>query len=343
MTSQSTIKKLAIVCILGALIVWVLYPFIYAILFASLLAIILAPVQKKLEKHISKHKSSFLLALTVLLCVFIPLLIIVSYAIHEIILYVQNIQSLGESSKQLGDYLTKIPYIGDQLDQRLNDFIATIQKDQEKILKNVDQVLPALKYVGFTSISFITNFLITLLLMYQFLVSGTTVEQFFKKVVLKDFDDRDNFIEAAINTTRRVSIAIMSTACLVGIVMGTTFTMINLPSPVLIAFICAIASMIPFMVSIVYFLLAFVIFALFGLSKAIIVLAIGFGLNMFTDNIMQPKIINKGVSLSFAASLLGILGGLQAFGFIGIFLGPVIFNVAYVGLEKLMSGNDSKL
>ncbi|AXA33731.1 AI-2E family transporter [Francisella adeliensis] len=338
--SYSNIKKLVIVCLLGALIVWVLYPFIYAILFASLLAIILAPVQKKLEVHIGKHRSSFFLALVILLGVFIPLLIIVSYAIHEIILYVQNIQSLSESSKQLGDYLIKIPYIGDQLDQKLNDFIAIIQKDQEKILKNIDQVLPALKYVGFTSLSFITNFLITLLVMYQFLVSGTTVEQFFKKVVLKDFNDRDNFIEAAINTTRRVSIAIISTAVLVGIIMGTTFITIGLPSPVLFAFICALASMIPFMVSIVYIALAFGIFVLLGSTKAIIVLVIGFGLNMFTDNIMQPKIINKGVTLSFAASLLGILGGLQAFGFIGIFLGPVIFNVAYVGLEKLMDNKD---
>jgi predicted PurR-regulated permease PerM len=318
----------------------VLYPFIYAILFASLLAVILAPAQKKLEVYIGKHKSSLLLALIILLGVFIPILVAASYAIHEIILYVQNIDSLTEPFKQLGGYLAKIPYIGDQLDQKLNAFIKAIQKDQQKILNGVDQVLPTIRYVGFTSISFVTNFLITLLLMYQFLVSSSTVDKFFKGVLLKDFDGRDNFIEVAINTTRKVSLAILSTAVLVGIIMGTTYTAIGLPSPVLFAFISAFASMIPFMVTIVYIVLAFSIFVLLGSTKAIIVLAIGFSLNMFTDNIMQPKIINKGVTLSFAASLLGILGGLQAFGFIGIFLGPVIFNVAYVGLEKLINNKD---
>lgn len=340
MTSQSTIKKLVIISLFGALIIWVLYPFIYAILFASLLAIILAPAQKKLETYIGKHKSSLLLALIILLGIFIPILVAASYAIHEITLYVQNADSLIEPFKQLGSYLAKIPYVGEHLDQKLNGFIQTIQKDQEEILKNADQVLSTIKYIGFTSLSFITNFLITLLLMYQFLVSGTTVEKFFKKVVLKDFNDRDNFIEVAINTTRKVSLAILSTALLVGIIMGITFASIGLPSPVLFAFISALASMIPFMVSIVYLALAFGIFVLLGLPKAIIVLAIGFSLNMFTDNIMQPKIINKGVTLSFAASLLGILGGLQAFGFIGVFLGPVIFNVAYVGLEKLLDNKD---
>lgn len=341
--SYSNIKKLVITCLLGALIIWVLYPFIYAILFASLLAIILSPLQKKLETRIGTHKSSLLIALTILLGVFIPLLMILSYTIHEVILYIQNVNSLAEPFKQFGNYLSKIPYIGDQLDQKLNSFISTIQKDQEKIIQSMDNILPTIKYVGFTSLSYVTNFLITLLLMYQFLVSGSTVEKFFKKVVLKDFNDRDNFIETAINTTRRVSLAILSTAVLVGIVMGITYMAIGLPSPVLFAFVSAIASMIPFMVGIVYIVLAFGIFVLLGLPKAIIVLIVGFALNLFTDNIMQPKIINKGVTLSFAASLLGILGGLHAFGFIGIFLGPVIFNVAYVGLEKLMSNSKHEL
>ncbi|BCD90887.1 hypothetical protein fh0823_10260 [Francisella halioticida] len=54
---------------------------------------------------------------------------------------------------------------------------------------------------------------------------------------------------------------------------------------------------------------------------------------------MQPKIINKQVKLGFVASLIGIMEGIQAFKFIGIFLGLVIFNVAFVGIKKLM---DSK-
>lgn len=336
MTSYSIIKKLSIICLIGALIVWVLYPFIYPILFAGLLAIILAPLQDFLEPRIGRHKSSFLIVLGILLCIFIPLLIVISYAITETITYVQHAESLSQTFTQLSQSIGKIPYIGDTLKEHFDKLIKMIKEDKETIVSSLGQVLPTIRYIGSTSVSLVTDFLITLLLVYQFLVSGSTLEKFFRKVVLKDFGDSDSFISTAIVTTRRVSLAIFLTAMLVGIIMGITFSLISLPSPILFAFIATIASMVPFMVGIVYILIAGAVFVLYGSTKAIIILVIGFGLNVFTDNIMQPKIINKQVKLSFVASLIGIMGGIHAFGFIGIFLGPVIFNVAFVGIEKLM-------
>ncbi|AIT09141.1 membrane protein [Candidatus Francisella endociliophora] len=340
MTSYSTIKKLSIICLVGALIVWVLYPFIYPILFAGLLSIILAPLQVYLEPHIGRHKSSFLIVLGILLCIFIPILIVLSYAITEVISYLQHAESLTQTFSQLSRSIGNIPYIGDTLQEHFDKIIKMIKEDKEVIISNLGQALPTIRYIGSTSISIVTDFLITLLLVYQFLVSGSTLERFLKKVVLKDFNDSDSFISTAIITTRRVSLAIFLTAMLVGIIMGITFSLISLPSPILFAFIATIASMVPFMVGIVYILIAGAVFVLYGSTKAIIILIVGFGLNIFTDNIMQPKIINKQVKLSFVASLIGIMGGIHAFGFIGIFLGPVIFNVAFVGIEKLMDGNE---
>ncbi|MDE4970019.1 AI-2E family transporter, partial [Francisella tularensis subsp. holarctica] len=78
MTSYTNIKKLSIICLVGALIGLVLYPFIYHILFAGLLAIILAPLQLYLEQHIGRQKSSFIIVIAILLCIFIPLLIVLS-------------------------------------------------------------------------------------------------------------------------------------------------------------------------------------------------------------------------------------------------------------------------
>ncbi|MGQ4001643.1 AI-2E family transporter [Francisellaceae bacterium CB299] len=338
--NYSSIKKLSVVLFVTGLAIWILYPFTYAILFAGLLAIILAPVQQRLEVHIGKSKSSFLIAMTILLCIFIPLLLILSYAITEIIQYVEHSESLAASVTQLGDSLSKIPYIGDYAQEQLAKFVVSIQQDKQKIIANLDRILPTVKYIGSASVSLVTGFLVALLLVFQFLVSSTSLEKFFKKVVLKDFQDGDSFISTAITTTRRVSVAILLTALIAGITMGIVYASIGLPSPVLFGFITAIASMVPFMVTIVYIALAIGVFVFYGATKAIILIVIGVVLNMFTDNIMQPKIINKEVKLSFAASLLGIMGGIQAFGFIGIFLGPVIFNVAFVGIQKLMDGKE---
>ena len=52
------------------------------------------------------------------------------------------------------------------------------------------------------------------------------------------------------------------------------------------------------------------------------------------DNIIKPLIISRGVDLPFVLVLLGVLGGAIAFGFIGIFLGPVLLAVGYALLME---------
>src|SRR5439155_23953840 len=47
------------------------------------------------------------------------------------------------------------------------------------------------------------------------------------------------------------------------------------------------------------------------------------------DNIIKPLIISHGSDLPFVLVLLGVLGGVVAFGFIGVFLGPVLLAVGY--------------
>jgi len=47
------------------------------------------------------------------------------------------------------------------------------------------------------------------------------------------------------------------------------------------------------------------------------------------DNIVKPLLISRGASLPFALVLLGVLGGVLAFGFVGIFLGPVLLALGF--------------
>jgi predicted PurR-regulated permease PerM len=47
------------------------------------------------------------------------------------------------------------------------------------------------------------------------------------------------------------------------------------------------------------------------------------------DNVIKPLIISKGSDLPFILVLLGVLGGIAAFGFIGVFVGPVLLAIGY--------------
>ena len=54
------------------------------------------------------------------------------------------------------------------------------------------------------------------------------------------------------------------------------------------------------------------------------------------DNIMRPLLIKQGADLSLLLIFAGVIGGLIAFGLVGIFVGPVVLAVAYTLLEAWM-------
>ena len=52
------------------------------------------------------------------------------------------------------------------------------------------------------------------------------------------------------------------------------------------------------------------------------------------DNFLKPMIISRGSALPFVLVLLGVLGGAIAFGFVGVFLGPVLLAVGYALIKE---------
>ena len=74
-----------------------------------------------------------------------------------------------------------------------------------------------------------------------------------------------------------------------------------------------------------------------GASVSAIVLLV-FGVVALTmDNFVRPLLIRRGADLPLAVILVGVIGGLLAFGLLGLFLGPVILGVAYTLLQNWMA------
>jgi predicted PurR-regulated permease PerM len=55
------------------------------------------------------------------------------------------------------------------------------------------------------------------------------------------------------------------------------------------------------------------------------------------DNVVRPFLIRRGVDLPLLLIFAGVLGGLIAFGIVGLFIGPVVLTVAYTLLERWVS------
>jgi predicted PurR-regulated permease PerM len=70
---------------------------------------------------------------------------------------------------------------------------------------------------------------------------------------------------------------------------------------------------------------------------AIFMLAYGMVVISSIDNVIKPYLISRGGALPLLLVFMGVLGGLIAFGFIGVFLGPVILAIGYALLTEWMN------
>jgi predicted PurR-regulated permease PerM len=121
-----------------------------------------------------------------------------------------------------------------------------------------------------------------------------------------------------------------------GGLVGIGFALTGLPSPVFWGVVAAFASLIPFIGTALIVGPAVIVLAIAGsYGKAIFMLIWGIVVVGMSDNFVRPMVLKKGMQMSTLAIFLSLLGGVNAFGFIGLFAGPVILTMAFVMLKML--------
>jgi predicted PurR-regulated permease PerM len=111
-----------------------------------------------------------------------------------------------------------------------------------------------------------------------------------------------------------------------GAATGLLLAAAGLPSPILWGCVAAIASILPpFGASVVWFPAGAALIIMGSTGKGAAVLAVGALGVASLDNIIRPLVLQGRVQMGTLAILVSLLGGLQAFGLLGLFAGPVIF------------------
>lgn len=138
----------------------------------------------------------------------------------------------------------------------------------------------------------------------------------------------------AITTVRGVVLGILGTAIVQGVLAGIGFWIAGIKAAPLLGFITFLLSPVPVGPPLVWIPAGLWLINIGETGWGIFVLAWG-GLVVSTiDNIIRPLIISAGSDLPFVLVLLGVLGGVVAFGFIGVFLGPVLLALGYALLNE---------
>jgi len=109
-----------------------------------------------------------------------------------------------------------------------------------------------------------------------------------------------------------------------GVLLGLGYLATGVPHPTLFGLLTSILAMVPFGAAIAIVAAAAVLFAKGSTVAAIVIIAVGAVVTFVADHFVRPVLIGGATRLPFIWVLLGILGGVSAWGLVGLFVGPAI-------------------
>ncbi len=136
------------------------------------------------------------------------------------------------------------------------------------------------------------------------------------------------YIQAVGVTVRAVVFGIVLTALAQGMLAGLGYWVAGIEAPALWGAITALVSLIPFVGPVVWIGLSLSLLAHGETQAALGLFLWGALVVSWIDNLIRPLVISGPTRIPFLLVFLGVLGGLNAFGLIGLFLGPVLLAVS---------------
>ena len=109
-----------------------------------------------------------------------------------------------------------------------------------------------------------------------------------------------------------------------GFILGIAYLVAGVPHPTLFGLFTAIAAMVPFGAPVMFGIAALILLTQGSVVSAIIIGALGMVVSFAADHFIRPTLIGSATRLPFLWVLLGILGGVETWGLLGLFLGPAI-------------------
>ena len=170
---------------------------------------------------------------------------------------------------------------------------------------------------------------------------GHRIVSYFRDIVPLMDDEREAFMSQADNVLRAVVFGVIVTAGVQGVLGALGWGFVGLPNPALAGALMALLAMIPFVgTPTVWIPGALYLFLSDDLKGALILAAWGLGVVSTVDNFLKPYFISEKAKMSTLLVFLGAFGGLAAWGFLGIFLGPLILSLFVFFLDSYRNAWD---
>jgi predicted PurR-regulated permease PerM len=334
MTSRiETVAAVVAVALLSVGCLAVLRPFVSAILWAAVLTYTTWPVLLRLDGWMGGRRTYAALVMTTL----IALVMVLPFVVAGVTL-AENVSRLEGLFKFLQggfpvsppDWVSELPWVG-----------VAAEKAWPQFVQNAGWVSEAMRTAGMNagkwllahSLDFgkgILQLTLSVVIVFVFYRDGERVADRLAAGAHRIAGDVSlRLIEVAGSTVRSVVYGIIGTALAQAIMAAFGFWLAGVPSPFLWGLLTFLMALIPGGPPCVWVPATLWLFGVDRVGWGVFLAGWGFFAISGIDNVIRPYLISRGSKLPFVVVLLGVIGGMMTFGFIGLFLGPVLLAVGY--------------
>jgi predicted PurR-regulated permease PerM len=321
----------------------ILYFFVGPLSWAALLALVFYPVNEVLTRWLRRREgvAAFVLTTAVILIVIVPTIYLSALVSTQSVELYHTVDDFVRSGR-----LTEV------LEQLRASRIGRLWQGVMPTLQTWNVDLPGLAIKASNAVStflvsqapaaaanvlrFVTNFFLTTFALFFFFRDGPKMVRGLRELIPMEPEHKDAILNRLYDTLSAVVQGTLVTAFVQGVLAGIGFWIVGVPFATLLGGATAFLSLLPFVGPVIWLSVVVYLAIQAAYARAIFMFLWGALIVGTADNFLRPLIIGNRTQIPTIFLFFGILGGLQAYGFLGVFLGPVLIAilVAFVRIYR---------
>jgi len=316
--------------VIGCMVV--LRPFLAAILFACAITISSWPLYQRLLNRMQQRHTlaAAIMTVSLILVIILPLALVTwNIADNAGHVYRGLRDALAAGTMEPPAWLRQIPLVGESIDT----YVSRLLHSREELIATAKRYMePARSFLlggGIVLGSGVAQVSLAAFVSFFLYRDGNTLINALHVGMDKIMGEHAVEVADTVSrTVRGVMYGLLGTALAQAAVAALGFLIAGVPAVALLAVGTFLFSLIPVGPPLIWGGAAIWLFNQGSTGWGIFMLVWGMFLISGVDNVVKPMLISRGSSLPFLLVLLGVMGGVIAFGFVGLFIGPTLLAVA---------------
>ncbi len=311
----------------------VLWPFLSAILWAAVISFSTWPIYRRCERAVGGYRAAAAAAMSmlVLIAVVAPLAFLVTALADDITKLIEAVTRILEQGPSAPpDWVKGLPFVGESLAAYWDNFTHDAPAFTIELKKLTGPVADIALAGGAAFGTGLLELALSIFITFFLFLHGRRLISFMRQIGERVAGPRAKRLITVIGmTVKGVVYGLIGTALAQGLLAGIGFWIAGVPQSLLLGCLTFALSFVPGAPPFVWGPVALWLLIQGSVGWGIFIAIWGLLLVSGIDNFLRPYLLNQNTNLPVLLGLFGLIGGVLAFGLVGLFLGPTLLAVAY--------------